>query len=205
MNSEQRMKFKKAKELLQNTEYAGIALEMLDFIRRKKKDSEIISAMTETELADFIDHYGQTRVSGRNWQTDTNYSIPSHEMRNGIEYVLSPQMRIIYFEFEKYIVKLFSNDEDRLLFDLELFYFYQKHCDFPWEYDYDQENQYVKSLYLKRVDMILSKMLKSERSENETKRAFRLRISNQVLCKMELLQSFEEEKNKCMDRLQEAR
>ena len=32
--------------------------------------------------------------------------------------------------------------------------------DFPWEYNFDKEDQYVKSVYLKRIEMILRKMVK---------------------------------------------
>lgn len=40
------------------------------------------------------------------------------------------------------------------------FYRTQDHRDFPWEYNFDKENQYVKSVYLKRIEMILRKMVK---------------------------------------------
>lgn len=40
------------------------------------------------------------------------------------------------------------------------FYRTQDHRDFPWEYNFDKEDQYVKSVYLKRIEMILRKMVK---------------------------------------------
>lgn len=192
---EKRQKVIKIKKLLQNSKYAGISYEMFNFIWRRKKYSATLQSMTEVELANFIDHYGQTRVSGCNWQTDTQYYIPSYEMRNGSQYILTPDMRMIYYEFEKYLVKLFSEFEERLLFDLQRFYRFNNHNHFPWEYDYYNENQYVKSVYLKRVDMILKKMMENKKSKSESKKDFRLRITNQVVCKLELLKRLEDEKN----------
>lgn len=198
MNSEKKQKFSRTKELLQNTQYIGIAIEMLNFMMRRKKYSETVSTMSAIELADFIDHYGQTRVSGRNCQTDTQYYISSYDMRHGSSYVLTPRIRMFYYEFEKYIVKTFSEYEERILFDLQGFYGSQDHRDFPWEYNFDKENQYVKSVYLKRVDMILKRMMIDNKFKEESKHEFRLRISNQVLCKLELLKSLEDEKNKVL-------
>ena len=74
------------------------------------------------------------------------------------------------------------------------FYRTQDHRDFPWEYNFDKEDQYVKSVYLKRIEMILRKMVKIKKTKEESKHDFRLRISNQVLCKLELLKSLEDEK-----------
>ena len=39
-------------------------------------------------------------------------------------------------------------------------------------------------------------MVKIKKTKEESKHDFRLRISNQVLCKLELLKSLEDEKNK---------
>ena len=46
--------------------------------------------------------------------------------------------------------------------------------------------------------MILKRMMIDNKFKEESKHEFRLRISNQVLCKLELLKSLEDEKNKVL-------
>lgn len=198
MNAEKKKKILKTKELLQNTQYPGISLEMLNFITRREKYSEMISAMSEMGLVSFIIHYGQTQVNGHNCQSNVEWYLYSDGMIPKISPILTHEMGMINFEFEKYIVKTFSECEERILFDLQGFYRTQAHRNFPWEYNFVIENQYVKSVYLKRVDMILKRMMIDNKFKEESKHEFRLRISNQVLCKLELLKSLEDEKNKVL-------
>lgn len=48
------------------------------------------------------------------------------------------------------------------------FYRTQDHRDFPWEYNFDKEDQYVKSVYLKRIEMIKMVKIKKLRKNQNT-------------------------------------